>query len=349
MIDAIKPLENVPEEQKDWHPRSDGKVLDLVHPSIYPLVYGQTIILPEEKTSLEDWHRHFGVGDELQPDQDVCDLKEWSNRFQWLPCDVDISGDKVKIVSYINNLHPQRHRKLYSVIEQAIEKSIPLWNETLSRLLDYKTPRIEFDHNGYGETTEPEPEFPKGDDPDYEAFEEEYGAWQDTRPIVQPEPKTFQPGEDKEGIVFDDLRSRTAFPDHKIQVIVKLASIYLTPNSPNYDGGSWHVEGAANENICASAIYYYESENISESLLSFRQHVKDTDLDMNYEQDEPPRHGNDLRLRESGCPNSKSRQCSHSSKPPDNFPQYYAASGQPLSSRGPIQAWPSQDPRFVPG
>ena len=69
-------------------------------------------------------------------------------------------------------------------------------------------------------------------------------------------------------------------------MIVKLANIYLTPESPNYEGGSWHVEGAGNENICASAIYYYESENISESLLSFRQQVEDNSMDMIYEQDD---------------------------------------------------------------
>ncbi|KAJ2964525.1 hypothetical protein NQ176_g10790 [Zarea fungicola] len=34
---AIAPFENVPDEAKDWHPGSDGKVLDLVHPSLWPL------------------------------------------------------------------------------------------------------------------------------------------------------------------------------------------------------------------------------------------------------------------------------------------------------------------------
>jgi hypothetical protein len=28
-----------------------------------------------------------------------------------------------------------------------------------------------------------------------------------------------------------------------LQVIVKLANIELTPEKPEYDGGSWHVEG----------------------------------------------------------------------------------------------------------
>jgi hypothetical protein len=36
---AAAPLEQVPEWQKDWHPESDEKVLDLVHPSLFPLVY----------------------------------------------------------------------------------------------------------------------------------------------------------------------------------------------------------------------------------------------------------------------------------------------------------------------
>lgn len=40
-----------------------------------------------------------------------------------------------------------------------------------------------------------------------------------------------------------------------------------------YPGGSWHVEGMANERIIASGIYYYDSENITESRLAFRAAV----------------------------------------------------------------------------
>lgn len=49
--------------------------------------------------------------------------------------------------------------------------------------------------------------------------------------------------------------------------------IELTPEKPDYNGGSWHIEGQLNERICASALYYYDSENISESFLAFRQKV----------------------------------------------------------------------------
>jgi hypothetical protein len=31
----------------------------------------------------------------------------------------------------------------------------------------------------------------------------------------------------------------------KLQVIIKLANIVLTPDKPSYAGGKWHVEGAA--------------------------------------------------------------------------------------------------------
>ncbi len=42
---GLAPLLSTPEEKKDWHPGSDGKVLNLVHPSLFPLVYGRSEVL----------------------------------------------------------------------------------------------------------------------------------------------------------------------------------------------------------------------------------------------------------------------------------------------------------------
>ncbi|KAK2591887.1 hypothetical protein QQS21_010411 [Conoideocrella luteorostrata] len=56
----------------------------------------------------------------------------------------------------------------------------------------------------------------------------------------------------------------------RLQVIVKLANIHLTPDQPTYDGGSWHVDGQINEHICSTALFYYDTENITESRLGFR-------------------------------------------------------------------------------
>ena len=57
---------------------------------------------------------------------------------------------------------------------------------------------------------------------------------------------------------------------------LRLANIELTPESPEYEGGTWHVEGQLNEHICATALYYYDNENIMPSQLAFRQQ-SDTD------------------------------------------------------------------------
>ncbi|KAH8921147.1 hypothetical protein BT69DRAFT_1298891 [Atractiella rhizophila] len=38
LISSLRPLEDLPESEKDWHPRSDNQVLNLVHPSLYPIV-----------------------------------------------------------------------------------------------------------------------------------------------------------------------------------------------------------------------------------------------------------------------------------------------------------------------
>ncbi|WP_457824674.1 DUF4246 family protein, partial [Staphylococcus aureus] len=51
----------------------------------------------------------------------------FSNKFQWLPCDVELDPDTgaARIASYINNLHPREHARLYPIIEKFIETSLP--------------------------------------------------------------------------------------------------------------------------------------------------------------------------------------------------------------------------------
>jgi hypothetical protein len=61
----------------------------------------------------------------------------------------------------------------------------------------------------------------------------------DTRRVVKPEPREFEaPQEDTKNV---DLK--TEFARRGIQVIVKLANIHLTPEKPEYGGGTWHGEG----------------------------------------------------------------------------------------------------------
>ena len=81
--------------------------------------------------------------------------------------------------------------------------------------------------------------------------------------------RSAETGREQRGAVKDKPCSR-----------VKLANIELTPENPEYNGGVWHVEGMENENIVASGIYYYTSENITPSLLGFRAAVKEPDYEV---------------------------------------------------------------------
>ena len=72
------------------------------------------------------------------------------------------------------------------------------------------------------------------------------------------------------------------------QVIVKIQEIQLTPDKPNYDSSSWHLEGTKYEKIIATGIYYYDMENIEENYLSFRTNLNDeADYQINYPQNCP--------------------------------------------------------------
>lgn len=117
--DAVKVFQNkVPERLKDWHPGSNEKVWDLVHPSLFPLVYGRTRVLANgETTTLEDCIERCGQGEitKVPPVEETVEVREsaqssgsweadfrpkkpFSAKFQWLPCEVDISSEEAKCV-----------------------------------------------------------------------------------------------------------------------------------------------------------------------------------------------------------------------------------------------------------
>ncbi|KAJ5578198.1 uncharacterized protein N7459_007162 [Penicillium hispanicum] len=292
--DAVAPLEDVPEEQKDYHPGSDEKVVDLVHPSLFPLVYGRTRILPEGTIGLDDCIGSIGLGDVLRIPEEPStathdfglEFQPYSTKFQWLPCDVQFEGDdaesRCRIVSYINNLHPTQHRPLYGVLERIIGCAIPLWNRTLTGSKN-TSPRMQFDRVRYHEHPDPEPQWEDRENFDDDEYRRRRDVWQSTQRVILPEPKAFQPPEIDPEL---EINLRNAFGAARLQVIVKLANIELTPEKPEYAGGSWHIEGQMNERICATAIYYYDSANITESSLAFRQRADVEGMyEIRYEQD----------------------------------------------------------------
>ena len=175
-----------------------------------------------------------------------------------------------RIVSAVNNLHPHRHQELYAIIEQLIEKTIPLWDLSLDKAI--KTTWYEEsndqplrilckgdlgqvqdlergdgrEHNdsdrvgGEGSNVDDGANVEQDDD-DNDDFADldniSYTTEQLVHRYIQPEP-TVQVNLGHLTTGHSLCRSF-----ENLQVIVKLANIHLTPEKPSYDGGSWHIEG----------------------------------------------------------------------------------------------------------
>jgi hypothetical protein len=334
LSEAVKPLENIPDDQKDWHPGTNNKVLDLVHPSLWPLIYGRSRILPDKEMTADECLNHVGMGEVIaKPSTDVTTFpgledapyRVYSAKYQWLPCNVLVNeSGEAKINSYINNLHPVEHASLYPIIEKFITKSLPAWDLVYRWPTELKFQRLATDKAALTCTT-PEhcqdswcrlvnrplndDEPPREEDAEYEEGYEQTECGQldslwfnATHPQklpdvdLGPEDGTDD-AEERAGddcakqrsfnISADEIKTSGFFNSaRQLQVIVKLANIHLTPENPSYDGGSWHIEGLRNEHICATALFYYDNENITDSRLAFRtsSNVEDLTLNLNYEQ-----------------------------------------------------------------
>ncbi|MFD1540844.1 DUF4246 domain-containing protein [Nonomuraea guangzhouensis] len=246
--EAVRVLEQVPEAEQDWHPGSDGQVLDLVHPSLFCLVR-QVSGAPERVWQIP------AAGSSRY---------EFSEKFQWLPTDVEVGDDgDVVFRSYVNNVHPVAHRELASVLPVLFARLRPLLENVLTDLRHPRPLRIEADPYTWYDQAPDEPAEPSDDD-----------AYDAGGPIVPDAPVFISPA-------LPDDSARVDLRGRRLQVIVKLATIHLTPDKPEYPGGSWHVEGMMNERIVSTGIYYWDSENITESRLSFRAAVDDPDYEQN--------------------------------------------------------------------
>ncbi len=263
--EAVRVLEEVPEAELDWHPGSDGQVLDLVHPSLFCLVR-EASGAPERA-----W----------QNPTDRYSKYEFSEQFQWLPTDVDVSDDgDVAFRSYVNNVHPEHHRELAAVLPDLFARMRPLLEKVLTDLRHPRPLRIEADPYGWYDS---EPEYPNksafSDGEAYaaarEAWSQAHEEWWENRVPVIPDAPDFTEPQTPDASARVDLRGRG------LQVIVKLATIHLTPDKPEYSGGSWHVEGMLNERIVSTGIYYWDNENITESRLSFRAALDDPNYEQN--------------------------------------------------------------------
>jgi hypothetical protein len=231
LLEAVAPLENVSDSEKDWHPGSDGLVLALVHPSLFPIVYGRTIgKRPGSITSGPIDPPKFVDGD----------TKFTSEQFQWMPSDFFVDRDgKVTLTSpYINNIHP-RHKELYSVIPEVLQHAIPMFERVLSDLLRPLVPmRIATSgrRTRSGEKTVDCVWQYRTHHPQFDEVHE----WNREGLVKTPDARNSYEGD------LGAMKNRISLKGRTLQVIVKLANIVLTPERPQYPGGKWHVEGCAN-------------------------------------------------------------------------------------------------------
>ncbi|WP_437081178.1 DUF4246 domain-containing protein [Streptomyces sp. enrichment culture] len=263
--EAVRVLEEVPEDEKDWHPGSGGQVLDLVHPSLFCLVRD---VSGGPERAWRNPTNHYSK-------------HEFSEKFQWLPSDVDVSDDGEAVFrSYVNNVHPEEHRELAAVLPDLFARMLPLLENVLTDLRHPRPLRIEADPYGWYDS---EPERPDkaafDDDEAYQAALRAWGTaqddwWENRSPVVPDAPEFTPPA-------LPDAASRVGLRGRRLQVIVKLATVHLTPEQPEYPGGSWHVEGMLNERIVSTGIYYWDSENITESRLGFRAALDDPYYEQN--------------------------------------------------------------------
>lgn len=95
----------------DYHPGSGGRVIDLIHPSMYPYVANVSKITAD------------------RTDRTVCG----DATFQWLPSEFSVKDGKTTIGSYINNLDP-KYTGLHGSISDIFSLFVPHFAKVLADL-----------------------------------------------------------------------------------------------------------------------------------------------------------------------------------------------------------------------
>lgn len=300
LVHAVRPLEQAHDRLNKMPPTSDDDensyrntvVSDILDPSMHPLVYGRSRALAVGRVPLKDCASLSGAGetipawseDDLQGSLLEGGIEKWLKpwgAYQWLPAQISFTGDdepRPMIASYVNNLCPETHRELYGILEQLVDKAIPLWDECLSWFHDrIRITRDGQDVSGYAWEV---PTWPlraehsdhkmDHDDADYTSAENNE-TWASRHGLVDEwleffqsnlrlkpmEPRVFIPS--REALQLPGARRvdlKSDFKSSGLQVIFKITTINLSPERPQYDDSQWHIEGLLNEHICATALYY---------------------------------------------------------------------------------------------
>ena len=271
-LQGVSVLEDVPESKIDYHPGSNKQVIDLVHPSLYCLVYGRTRQVQPSSPS-EKWHNFLNTGTIIPPPTNgrLFATAYYSKDFQWLPSEIQVSedGKSAQFKSYINNLRPQHFKEMYKALEYIFATyMVPLFEKILTDAVN--APRVRIDVDPYMWYTEGSDDFEnlrndsaenssnvshpaqsqegdnqEGKEPVREATSDS-GEWQDGDSEDEDSEDDYENRHPKQPVIPRFIPPRP--PQHvvnlkgqRLQVIVKMANIILTPENPSYPGGSWHV------------------------------------------------------------------------------------------------------------
>jgi hypothetical protein len=299
--DAVKHLSSLlTADLGDVRQSGNGQVLDLIDPSLYCLRFDDTMMSTKPLRAF---------GEKSIPNNYAQDEPSISKKYAWLPSEFAVDEGKVRIRSYINNLNPRRYWNMYPVIAQVFEHILPMFNMTMESVnarnfdiyLWYSSLRISVDERNLIQSREDyvdmlwasyqadynENSDRVDDDFKFQWKRQEYDRLDnnlddDPRPVSIPTFGSYEP--ERSYIVYPDTIDPKENKHQNLQVIVKMSTIELTPENPCFEGGSWQMEGMVNEAILATAIYYYDIENITESRLSFR-HIFDP-VNLYYEHNE---------------------------------------------------------------
>jgi hypothetical protein len=261
----------------NWRPQSQNIILDLLHPSLFCLVFGRTFVT-NEKLIQRDKNPFYWTGNgsiipilekpeiketkifklEIIPDEEIIT----SRNYQWIPSEIKVSEEgKVTFESYINNLNPLEHKSLYKSLEDILEDFLLMFEKVMipgSTIIHRHGNEMEKLHNGYNSLFMGTKNY--GDI----HSDIEYDDGEDEHPHENFLENEFEAPEHEKKLNFKGCN---------LQIFVKLRNFELTPESPQYKGGIWHMEGMKNENIMASLIYCYSSHNVTDSKVSFRQSI----------------------------------------------------------------------------
>ncbi|KAJ2508351.1 hypothetical protein IWW47_000660 [Coemansia sp. RSA 2052] len=269
-------LESIPERLKDWHPSVRSRVLNLVDPSLFPLIYARSKLCRQSCTSpqaslnpsvpgefpgsLDKWRKTLSCTSSSATDYYIPEKPRYfkdymSKEYSWLPSEfhVDDNG-AVTIESYINNLHPVRHAPLYPIIAGVFSKLLPLLEQVITDLVHPRKARVKLVPGDYYISNMPLPPYTYN-------YSEDHEEWKQYATFVPPQPWPF--------VTSERPISPYSLCGRRLQAIVKMSSIELTSKNPNYGGEDWDVVGLANERIIATGIFFYDVANIAESSLDF--------------------------------------------------------------------------------